>query len=136
MDSELLRGVMFFAGLGVSAHHLAAAAALKRAPHIVKGLSMPLTVASGVGMVVMAVVGNVPAALQCALGMVIGMGITEIMVWRAGAFISHELDRQAEIHERARRQVDQLKSALWADWEIIEAMQDKEEHHETTRARD
>jgi hypothetical protein len=136
MDSDLIRAVMFFAGVGVSAHHIAAATALKRAPHIVKGVSMPLTVASGVGMVVMAITGDTATGLRCALGMVVGMGITEVMVWRAGAYISAELDRQAEVHEMSRRKVNHLKAAMLADWEMVEGLHDqKEDSHEKARAR-
>lgn len=135
MDSDLLRAIMVLTGLGVSVHHLAAAAALRRAPHIVKGVAMPLTVASGVGMVVLAAMGNVPAALHCALGMVVGMGITEVMVWRAGAYISAELDRQAAVQADARAKVNHIKAALHADWEMLQAMHDHEEHHEKDRAR-
>ena len=136
MESDLIRGIMFFTGVGVSAHHLAAAAALKRAPHIVKGFALPLTVSSGVVMAVTAITGNTTTGLYCALGMVVGMGITEVMVWRAGAYISAELDRQAEVHEMSRRKVNQIKSAMLADWEMVEALRDqKEDSHEKARAR-
>jgi hypothetical protein len=137
MESDLIRGIMFFTGVGVSAHHLAAAAALKRAPHIVKGFALPLTVSSGVVMAVMAITGNTTTGLYCALGMVVGMGITEVMVWRAGAYISAELDRQAEVHEMSRRKVNHLRSAMLADWEMLEALRDDEkEQHEKARSRD
>lgn len=138
MDSDLIRAIMFFAGVGVSAHHIAAAAALKRAPHMVKGFSMPITVASGVGMIFMAVTGDTQAGLKCALGMVVGMGVTELMVWRAGAYISDRLDQQAEIHEMARRQVNLMKNDLWGSWEIFDGLQEPqpERHLEKNSNRD
>jgi hypothetical protein len=136
MENDLIRSIMFFTGIGVSAHHIAAAAALKRAPHLVKGFSMPLTVSSGVGMVVMSVTGNTTIGFYCALGMVVGMGITEVMVWRAGAYISAELDRQAAVHEMSRRKVNQIRSSILADWEMLEALgEDGKEQHEKARAR-
>ena len=135
METDLLRSIMVLTGIGVAAHHLAAAAALKRAPHLVKGFSMPLTVASAVGMVVMGFGGNVQGALYCSLGMVVGMGVTEVMVWRAGAYISAALERQAAAQEAARAQVNQIKSAMYADWEMLQAIHDEEEANEKDRAR-
>jgi hypothetical protein len=136
MENDLIRSIMFFTGIGVSAHHIAAAAALKRAPHLVKGFSMPLTVSSGVGMVVMSVTGNTTIGFYCALGMVVGMGITEVMVWRAGAYISAELDRQAAVHEMSRRKVNHIRSSILADWEMLDALgEDGKEQHEKARAR-
>lgn len=138
METDVIRSIMFLAGLGIAAHHLAAAAALKRAPHLLKGVSMPLTVASGVGMAVMSASGNVNGALYCSLAMVVGMGVTEIVVWRAGAYISTELERQARIHEMARIQSNHIKASMMADWEVVDlldAEQENREANENNRAR-
>ena len=134
-ELELLgRGLVAALGMVTAGHHLAAAAALRRAPHLVKGFSLPLTVAGAVGAVFMAVAGDLHAALAAVGVMAGGMCITELCVWRAGAYISESLDLQAEVQRRAAQQVALIKRDMYADAEIVALMEDENERRQHAQA--
>lgn len=103
LSEPMLRLVLFLTGVWVAGHYLAAGNFLKRAPHFVKALLMPCTVASGVGMCWAAALHGSGVAVLFAVPAVVCMSCMEALVWRAGAYISAAFDTQAKIMDSAKR---------------------------------
>lgn len=100
-----LRVVLFLTGAWVAGHYLCAGNALRKAPHYVKAILMPITVMSGVGMSWAAWFHGSGVAVLFSVPAVICMSCAEALVWRAGAYISDAFDLQARVQEAAERGV-------------------------------
>jgi hypothetical protein len=129
----VLRVALAALGLVVAGHHLSAAAAMKRGPHLVKAFSLPLTAMSGVGMAFFAATSGSGSAVMMAAPMSLGMIVTEIMVWRAGAYISSAFEIQAAMQEKARHSLnrvinDSIVAAEYADILTDSGLMELESH--------
>lgn len=134
----VLRGLFVVCGLVLAGHHLAAAAAMKRAPHLVKAFSLPLTTMSGVGMAVLAVIYGSGAALWACFPAIVGTLITELRMWQAGAYISAAFEREAEVRECARRRLNIFINDAMAAQEmgdiLTQSGQEEMRRHEKPKA--
>lgn len=102
---------LFCVGLALAMHIFYAAELLGKAPHYLKALLMPVTVASGVMMMWAGVWGNfviggVAAMIGCA-------GSTGIMLsaWASGAYISRTFQQMADLKAMNQRQIYDLYAA-------------------------
>lgn len=99
-----LRVLLFIGGSAIAAHYLLMANYMRRAPHSVKALALPALTASGVGMAVCAASGAVN------MGLIFGTLASALMVfvnlaaWAAGAYVSAQFERAAEVREQIRRE--------------------------------
>lgn len=100
-----LRVILFLTGAWVAGHYLCAGNALRKAPHYVKAILMPITVMSGVGMSWAAWFHGSGVAVLFSVPAVICMSCAEALVWRAGAYISDAFDLQARVQEATERGV-------------------------------
>lgn len=97
------RVLLFVSGCAAAVHYMLMANFMRRAPHVVKALALPALTASGVGMAVCAVINEV------AMGMTFGTVAAGLMVfvnlaaWQAGAYVSSQFDRAAQVRDQIRR---------------------------------
>lgn len=104
-SEPILRVILFLTGAWVAGHYLCAGNALRKAPHYVKAILMPITVMSGVGMSWAAWFHGSGVAVLFSVPAVICMSCAEALVWRAGAYISDAFDLQARVREATERGV-------------------------------
>ena len=98
-----LRVFLFLAGALIAGHYLLMANFMQRAPHSIKALALPALTASGVGMAACAFSGAVH------MGLIFGTVASGLMVfvnlaaWAAGAYVSEQFERAAEVREQINR---------------------------------
>jgi hypothetical protein len=119
------RALLALVGMLVAGHHLAAAAAINRAPHVVKLFSLPLTVGACVGVVFFAVTTGAEAALMMSAPALLGVTVTEFMAWRAGSYLSSAFEMQAAVQDKAREDLNRVISEA-----VAAADQRREAEHE------
>lgn len=76
---------------------------MEKAPHWVKLILFPSLVMSGIGLCFAAVVYGSGMVFLLAGPLVVVLSIKDYCVWRAGAYMSTALDRQARMKERMRQ---------------------------------
>lgn len=98
-----LRAWLIVTGLLVAGHYHCMANFLGRAPHLIRALALPTVTGAGIGM---AFCGAVGATLQGALfgaaaaGLMAGINLA---AWGAGAYVSAQLERAAEVRAQIKR---------------------------------
>jgi len=118
MFDMALRVVLFGSGVAIAAHYMLMANFMKRAPHAIKAVALPAITASGVGMAVCSVIGEVHLGL---IGGTIAawlMVFVNLSAWAAGAYVSDKFEKAAQIREQINRdgwvfvkQFDQIAEA-------------------------
>lgn len=99
-----LRVWLLATGVLVAGHYHAMANFIGRAPHVIKALALPAATGCGVGM---AFCGAVGATLQGALFGAAAAGLMAVInlaAWGAGAYVSAQLERAAEVRAQIRRE--------------------------------
>lgn len=99
-----LRVWLVVAGLLVAGHYHCMANFIGRAPHAVRALVLPSISGAGIGM---AFCGAVGATLQGALFGAAAAGLMAVInlaAWGAGAYVSAQLERAAEMRAQIRRE--------------------------------
>lgn len=99
-----LRVFLFIAGAAIAGHYLLMANFMQRAPHSVKAVALPALTASGVGMAACAFSGAVHMGLlfgTLASGLMV---FVNLAAWAAGAYVSEQFERAAEVREQIRRE--------------------------------
>lgn len=103
LGEAALRLWLLAAGLLVAGHYHAMANFIGRAPHLIKALTLPAVTGCGVGM---AFCGAVGATLQGALFGAAAAGLMAVInlaAWGAGAYVSAQLERAAEVRAQIKR---------------------------------
>lgn len=103
LGETALRTWLIATGVLVAGHYHAMANFIGRAPHIIKALALPAATGCGVGM---AFCGAVGATLQGALFGAAAAGLMAVInlaAWGAGAYVSAQLERAAEVRAQIRR---------------------------------
>lgn len=98
-----LRLFLFVTGVLIAGHYLLMANFMQRAPHFVKAVALPVLTASGVGMVACAFSGALSMGLifgSLAAGFMVAVNVA---AWSAGAYVSEQFDRAAEVRAQIRR---------------------------------
>ena len=118
-SDQFISGVLVVFGVTVATHYHAMANFMRRAPHFVKLLLLPLITGAGVGMAYCGWVGsNFQGALfgtLCAGSMT----VVNLAAWRSGAYVSDKFDKAARLRKKIRRdawvlvrEYDQLADAF------------------------
>lgn len=115
----LIRIVAFGVGVWTAGHYFLGANALEKAPHWVKLILFPSLVMSGIGLCFAAVVYGSGMVFLLAAPLVLVLSIKDYCVWRAGAYMSTALDRQARMKERMRQAYNLYRSDLTAPVEAV-----------------
>lgn len=98
-----LRVFLFLAGALIAGHYLLMANFMRRAPHAVKAVALPVLTASGVGMAACAFSGAVHMGLlfgTLAAGLMVAVNLA---AWVAGAYVSDQFERAAEVRSQIQR---------------------------------
>lgn len=95
-----LRVVLVVGGLWIAGHHHCVANYITKAPHIVKALMLPAVTASGVGMAICGVMGNLYIGAVFGTVAAVSMSIVSFAVWRSGMYVSKQLARAYEVRRR------------------------------------
>lgn len=99
-----LRVFIFIAGAAIAGHYFLMANHMQRAPHSVKALALPALTACGVGMAACAFSGAVHMGLlfgTLASGLMV---FVNLAAWAAGAYVSEQFERAAQVREQIRRE--------------------------------
>lgn len=95
-----LRVVLVIGGLWIAGHHHCVANYITKAPHFIKALMLPAVTASGVGMAVCGLMGNLYVGALFGTLAAVTMSIVSFSVWRSGVYISNQLARAYEVRRR------------------------------------
>ena len=104
MAAELMiwifRAVLVIGGLWIAGHHHCVANYITKAPHFIKALMLPMVTASGVGMAICGVMGNVYIGAVFGTVAAVTMSIVSFSVWRSGVYVSKQFARAYEVRRR------------------------------------
>lgn len=95
-----LRAVLVIGGLWIAGHHHCVANYITKAPHFIKALMLPAVTASGVGMAICGVMGNLYIGAVFGTVAAVTMSIVSFAVWRSGVYVSKQLARAYEVRRR------------------------------------
>ncbi len=99
----LIRGAVLAVGLWTFFHYMLGAVALTDASNWAKLVLFPALVVSGVSLCFSAVFYTRELMLQAVLVFAVLVSIKDAVIWRAGAYMSEVLARQARMRERLRQ---------------------------------
>lgn len=112
MANELLiwgfRALLLIGGLWIAGHHHCMANYVTKAPHYVKALLLPAITASGVGMAICAVMGNVWVGAVFGTMSAVLMSIVSFTVWRSGLYVSRQLARAYDVRRRHKAIINDI----------------------------
>jgi hypothetical protein len=98
-----LRVWLLVTGLLVAGHYHCMANYIKKAPHFVRALALPAITGAGVGMAVCALWGSTLQGAMFGAAAAGLMAIINLAAWGAGAYVSEQLERAAEVREQINR---------------------------------
>lgn len=122
MDNDLdllVRVVSFSIGAWTAGHYFLGANALREASHWAKLILFPALVMSGVAMCFASVVYGSGVVFLVSLPMAGLLSIKDWTIWKAGAYMSDVLAKQARMKERMRQAYNRYRSDLTAPWESV-----------------
>ena len=99
----VIRVVAFVVGCWNAGHYFVGANQLRKAPHWIKTILFPSLVAGHIGMCLAAVLYGSGMVVVVAGGLWVLVSIKDAIIWRAGAYMSDVLDKQARMKERVRQ---------------------------------
>ena len=98
-----IRVWLLVTGLLVAGHYHCMANYIKRAPHFVRALALPAITGAGVGMAVCALMGSTMQGAMFGAAAAGLMAVINLAAWGAGAYVSEQLERAAEVREQINR---------------------------------
>lgn len=146
MDSELLIRALAFCGGAVGAgHYFLGAVALKKAAAWEKLVLFPGLVMSCTGVCVSSAFYGLAEVAQACVPVAALVLVKDLVIWRAGAYMSDVLDRRERVREAERQAFNRLRADLMAPYESVadlvtpsgfdelQASEQKGWHHEKVR---
>ena len=98
----LARVLLVVAGVGVAVHYHLMANFMRRSPHWVKVLALPLASAGGVGMIFCGAYGSLLGGVLAATAAMCAVVAINLAAWSNGAHISVLFEQQAQARDLAK----------------------------------
>ncbi len=99
------RFLLALAGVGVYVHYFLMANFIRRAPHLVRALCLPLAAGGAAGMIYCAVADNMIGAAQASAVAVSGVVCVSLIAFSQGLSMSDVFDRAASAHWQRTNQI-------------------------------
>jgi len=115
----VIRVVAFVVGCWNAGHYFVGANQLRKAPHWVKTILFPSLVAGHIGMCLAAVLYGSGMVVVVAGGLWVLGSIKDATIWRAGAYMSDVLDKQAQMKEQLRQAYNLHRDRVFTPWENV-----------------
>lgn len=120
MDADLLiRVVAFLVGWWNAGHYFVGANQLRKAAHWEKLILFPALVAGNVGMCFAAVFSGSGMVMLVGAGLYFLHSIKDVVIWRAGAYMSDVLDKRQRMREAQRQAYNVWRSDLTKPYENV-----------------
>lgn len=120
MDADLLiRVVAFLVGWWNAGHYFVGANQLRKAAHWEKLILFPALVAGNVGMCFAAVFSGSGMVMLVGAGLYFLHSIKDVVIWRAGAYMSDVLDKRQRMREAQRQAYNLWRRDLTTPYENV-----------------
>ena len=120
MDADLLiRVVAFLVGWWNAGHYFVGANQLRKAAHWEKLILFPALVAGNVGMCFAAVFSGSGMVMLVGAGLYFLHSVKDVVIWRAGAYMSDVLDKRQRMREAQRQAYNLWRRDLTTPYENV-----------------